>query len=62
MTPNDRFLRNMMVVIALAGLVWLGFALSNVWRGGAFHWSGLGVFVLLIVALGLGRTRSRAKH
>jgi hypothetical protein len=54
------FFRWMSVVVLVAGLVWLGFALYNARRGGAFNWGGLTVFLLLLAGFTLAGSRRGA--
>ena len=52
---NRRFLTNMMIVIGIAGLVWLGVALVNYRRGGDFDWGGIVLFAIAMLALSMAR-------
>ncbi len=58
MNENNRFRTIMSVVIGIAGLVWLALAIRNS-RGGAFPWTGLGIFLILLAGINIGRTRRR---
>jgi hypothetical protein len=50
----------MSVVVLVAGLVWLGFALYNGRRGGAFNWGGLTAFLLLLAGFTIAGSRRGA--
>lgn len=58
---TDRFRGFMLILMALAGVAWLVLALLNVRRGGSFSWTSLGVFILLLVGINLGRARRRGR-
>jgi uncharacterized membrane protein len=57
-SPTNRFFNMMAIVIAVAGLIWLGVTLFNMRQGGSFQWSGVGVFLIAIAALLIARGRS----
>lgn len=56
MSPNRRFFGYMTIVIAVAGLVWLGLAVFRAAQGDSFDWVGLGIFAILIAAMALARS------
>ena len=57
---DKRFLTTMMVVIGVAGLLWLVFALVNYRQSGTFNWGGIVMFAIVLAALAIARSgRSR---
>ncbi|HEX8432731.1 MAG TPA: hypothetical protein VF625_15710 [Longimicrobium sp.] len=52
---NDRFIRLMAGVMAVAGLVWLAISLYNVRNGSSFNWTGLVIFLLAPLILVMSR-------
>ena len=55
--PANPFYRYMSIVVLVAGLVWLGFALYNARRGGSFNWGGLTAFILILAAFTIAGSR-----
>lgn len=54
---SRKFLGMMMVVISVAGLVWLVAAVMNYRAGEAFNWAGVALFLIILAALALARGR-----
>ena len=54
---NDRFRNMMTAVVGVAGLIWLGLAVFNTRGGGDFPMTGLVMFLVLLAAVNIGRTR-----
>jgi hypothetical protein len=56
MKEANRFRTVMSVVIGIAGLIWLALAIRNT-RDGGFPWTGLVIFLIVLAAINIGRTR-----
>lgn len=58
-SPNYSFHRLMPIVLIVAGLLWLGVAVYNVWRGGSFNWGALTAFILIVAGHTIAGSRRR---